>query len=87
MVVKATRPVGSYSSGVSPYAVHDMAGNVAEWVADWLDAQYYKRSPERNPTGPSSGQYRVVRGAAWASRSILYERRPGTFSSSLRTFA
>jgi formylglycine-generating enzyme required for sulfatase activity len=65
MTVKTTRPVGSYPGGVSPYGVHDMAGNAAEWVADWLDEDYYKRSPERNPMGPSSGQSRVLRGGSW----------------------
>jgi formylglycine-generating enzyme required for sulfatase activity len=65
MTVKTTRPVGSYSGGVSPYGAHDMAGNVLEWVADWLDEDYYKRSPERNPRGPDSGQYRVLRGGSW----------------------
>jgi iron(II)-dependent oxidoreductase len=60
-----TAPVGSYPSGVSPYGAHDMAGNVWEWVADWYEAAYYRRSPERNPKGPDSGQYRVVRGGSW----------------------
>ena len=32
------RAVGSYEAGVSPYGVHDMAGNVAEWVDDWFSA-------------------------------------------------
>jgi formylglycine-generating enzyme required for sulfatase activity len=63
--VGTTRPVGSYAGGVSPYEVHDMAGNVAELVADWFDEGYYQRSPERNPRGPDSGQYRVLRGGSW----------------------
>lgn len=50
--VGGTTPVGRYAAGVSPYNVHDMAGNVSEWVADWFDADYYQRSPERNPQGP-----------------------------------
>jgi formylglycine-generating enzyme required for sulfatase activity len=60
-----TAPVGSYPSGVSPYGVHDMAGNVWEWVADWYRKDYYQRSPVRNPTGPDSGTLRVLRGGAW----------------------
>ena len=66
MAVKSTGPVGCYSSGVSPYGIHDMAGNVWEWVADWFDATYYQRSPERNPTGPDS-QARVLRGGSWVN--------------------
>lgn len=62
-----TAPVGSYANGTSPYGALDMAGNVWEWVADWYDAKYYATSPRNNPTGPSSGQYRVVRGGAWIS--------------------
>ncbi len=60
-----TVPVGSYHSHVSPYGIHDMAGNVSEWVADWHDGKYYQRSPERNPTGPLTGEDKVVRGADW----------------------
>lgn len=65
-----TAPVGSYPSGVSPYGVHDLAGNAWEWVADWYDKSYYKQSPERNPPGPSSGQSRVLRGGAWSFNPI-----------------
>ena len=58
---------GTYPTGVSPYGVHDMAGNVWEWVRDWYDANYYAVSPKRNPQGPEHGMYRVFRGGAWSS--------------------
>ena len=58
-----TAPVGSYEA--NPWRLQDMSGNVAEWTADWYDATYYKTGPERNPPGPSSGQYRVLRGGSW----------------------
>ncbi len=60
-----TAPVGSYPVGASPYGALDMAGNVWEWVADWYDANYYANSPSRNPTGPESGDARVLRGGSW----------------------
>ncbi len=60
-----TWPVGSKPKGASPYGAMDMAGNVYEWTADWHDSKYYSSSPNRNPTGPSSGLVRVVRGGSW----------------------
>ena len=60
-----TAPAGSYPEGASPYGALDMAGNVWEWCQDWYDADYYAISPQRDPQGPSSGEYRVVRGGSW----------------------
>ena len=62
---RATAPVGSYEAGKSPYGAYDMAGNVWEWVADWYDAKYYRRSPARNPRGPTSGTQVVLRSGSW----------------------
>lgn len=57
--------VGSYPSAASPYGVVDMAGNVWEWVNDWFQWDYYKSSPTNNPTGPVSGEMRVLRGGSY----------------------
>lgn len=63
---------GSKSPGVSQYGVHDMAGNVFEWVNDWYEKDFYYASPDRNPQGPENGASRVVRGGSWISGSSDY---------------
>jgi formylglycine-generating enzyme required for sulfatase activity len=60
-----TTPGGTYPDGASPYGVMDMAGNVWEWVSDLYQADYYSVSPASNPTGPTKGIYRGLRGGAW----------------------
>ena len=57
-------PVGSFPNGRSPYGCDDMAGNAAEWVADWYAADQYRAVPVENPVGPAAGAERVVRGGS-----------------------
>ena len=59
------QPVGTHPTGASPYGAYDMAGNVWEWVADRYSETYYRRSPDRNPKGPTVGSRRVVKGGSW----------------------
>ncbi|HKO03580.1 MAG TPA: SUMF1/EgtB/PvdO family nonheme iron enzyme [Candidatus Acidoferrales bacterium] len=47
------------------FGLYDTLGIVLEWVNDWYDANYYQNSPSQDPAGPSSGQYRVLRGGSW----------------------
>jgi eukaryotic-like serine/threonine-protein kinase len=64
---KYGQPVSSYSywAGMSPYGLLNMAGNVQQWVADWYSPDYYAQSPHDNPTGPATGDLRVLRGGGF----------------------
>jgi len=60
----------------NPWGLRDMLGNVAEWVADWLEDPYPSGSTT-DPQGPGSGEFRVVRGGSWfpAAGSMRVSRR------------
>lgn len=71
-------PVGKFLSGVSPFGLLDMAGNVWEWVSDWYGE--YKGVYVTNPTGPVSGSRRVVRGGAWLNDKDMFFRTSNRYS-------
>lgn len=72
--------VDKYENALSPYGAHQMAGNVAEWVADWYDKEYYKTAPDKNPKGPEKGTQRAFRGGGWidSTPSVRVAQRNGT---------
>jgi formylglycine-generating enzyme required for sulfatase activity len=59
-----TRPVGGKAG--NGLGLHDMSGNVQEWVHDpYLSVYYFVSNPAQNPPGPGSGSARVLRGGSW----------------------
>ncbi len=56
--------VGSFPGGRSALGCDDLAGNVAEWVADWYAPSAYATGRDVDPTGPAEGTERVVRGGS-----------------------
>jgi len=71
-----TAPVGSFPTGASPVACLNMAGNAAEWCADWFGPLPSPRRLE-SPTGPATGSLRVAKGGAWnlGAESLQSSRR------------
>jgi formylglycine-generating enzyme required for sulfatase activity len=46
-------------------ALHDAAGNAAEWCSDSYDPNYYGAGFDRDPVGPPFGLERMIRGGSW----------------------
>lgn len=57
----ALKPVGTYPAGKSPFGADDLAGNAAEWVADWW-TESFPIDDTYNPRGPAEGEKKVIRG-------------------------
>ena len=58
-----TAPVGKFKPNA--FGLYDMHGNAWQWCSDWYDAKYYAKSPADDPTGPDTGDGRVIRGGSW----------------------
>lgn len=65
-----TAPVGKFLPNA--FGLYDMHGNLWEWCQDWYDESYYAKSPVNDPQGPTSGNYRVMRGGCWDDTTVYY---------------
>jgi sulfatase modifying factor 1 len=71
-VLNVPAPVENYPGGISRFGTYNMAGNAAEWVADWYGSTYYSApGNNNNPTGPLTGVERVLRGGSYAFRPFF----------------
>lgn len=81
--------VGEYPNDVSPYGIHDLAGNAREWCADWFAPSHTEASKSeggvaKNWEGPKRGRptsHRVVKGngpnwALWYREGKNMSERP-----------
>lgn len=61
----AARPSRVASFPPNGFGLHDMTGNVCEWVADAYDEDYYRECPLLDPRGPAASTFKVIRGGGW----------------------
>jgi formylglycine-generating enzyme required for sulfatase activity len=71
-------------NGASPYGAFDMTGNLHQWCSDYYSRNYYASSPRKNPKGPASGAYRVLRGGTY--RRSAWEVRAAARYSAYQAF-
>ena len=79
---RGTLPIDSLITNY--YNLFNIVGNVWEWCNDWYQENYYNQSPSENPQGPTSSDFKVLRGGAWNTAetklhcAVRYSRVPDT---------
>jgi sulfatase modifying factor 1 len=63
------RPVGKKAPNA--WQLHDMLGDVWQWVADSFDRAYYTAADQTDPAGSADGDMRVLRGGSWYNFEAL----------------
>jgi formylglycine-generating enzyme len=58
-----TAPVDEFEP--NGYGLYNVSGNVWEWCSDWFHSGFHAHGPRDNPTGPPSGQAKVMRGGSY----------------------
>ncbi|MDR2353715.1 MAG: formylglycine-generating enzyme family protein [Deltaproteobacteria bacterium] len=60
--------VGTYKP--NPWGLYNIYGNAREWVEDWFSSGYYAKSPTDDPTGPTEGKEKILRGGAFCDNPV-----------------
>lgn len=68
---KSTLKAGTFKP--NGYGLFDMSGNVFEWTSDFYADNYYKISTDKNPKGPVTGRFKVIRGGSWHSGGMCQQ--------------